>query len=104
MRSQQIQPIDEIKKLIQIRKAHKALQSKGEIEFVYAEKDSYPFAYVRSMEEEKILVVLNPSGQETSFACELELGEVIYCFGGEAKKEDGKVVTPACSATFIKVL
>lgn len=93
----------EIKKLIQVRQAHKALKSKGEIEFVYVEKDAYPFAYVRSMEEEKILVVLNPSGQEASFACDLELGEVIYSFGGEAKKEDGKVVAPACSATFIRV-
>lgn len=93
----------EIKKLIQVRQAHKALKSKGEIEFVYVEKDTYPFAYVRSMEEEKILVVLNPSGQEVSFASDLELGEVIYSFGGEAKKADGKVVAPACSATFIRV-
>lgn len=38
----------EIQKLINIRQAHSALQSRGEIEFVYAEADQYPLAYLRS--------------------------------------------------------
>lgn len=33
---------NEIKKLIGIRQSHAALQSKGDIEFLYAEKDAYP--------------------------------------------------------------
>ncbi len=93
----------EIRKLIAIRQAHKALQSKGEITFVYAQKDSYPFAYVRSTEDEKILVVLNPSDREVKFASDLEPVEVIYSFGGEARVADGKVCMPACSASFLKV-
>jgi maltose alpha-D-glucosyltransferase/alpha-amylase len=90
----------EIKKLIQIRQAHKALQSKGEITFVCAEKDKYPFAYVRSMEEEKILVVLNPSGREAELSCSLQLMENIYSFGGEARIQNGKMLVPACFAGF----
>ncbi|MBP3604807.1 MAG: alpha-glucosidase C-terminal domain-containing protein [Lachnospiraceae bacterium] len=93
----------EIRKLIAIRQNHKALQSKGEITFVYAEKESYPFAYVRSAEEEKILVVLNPSDREVKFDCDLNPSEVIYSFGGEAKAVDGKVCAPACSVSFLKV-
>lgn len=51
----------EIRRLIAVRQAHTALQSKGEIEFVYAEKDAYPLAYLRSSGEERILVVINPA-------------------------------------------
>ena len=91
----------EVKKLIQIRQSHKALQSKGEIEFVYAEKDSYPFAYMRSTQEEKILVVLNPSGKEVRFDSRLALGESIYSYGGELKVQDGSIVVPACSANYV---
>ncbi len=90
----------EIKKLIQIRQAHKALQSKGEIEFVYAEQAAYPFAYIRSMDE-KVLVVLNPSAKETAFVCELALGQTIYSLGGMVKVRDERLIVPACSANFI---
>ena len=44
---------NEIKKLIKIRKSYKSLQSKGEVEFICAEKHKYPFAYIRSFENEK---------------------------------------------------
>lgn len=91
----------EIKKLIRVRKAHKALQSKGEIEFVYAKKEAYPFAYIRSMGSERILVVLNPSGKEAVFDSSLELKEIIYSLGGELKKEGGSMAAPAGSANFV---
>lgn len=93
----------EIQKLIQVRQAHKALKSKGEIEFVHVEKEAYPFAYIRSMEEEKVLVVLNPSDKVVEFACDLTLGENIYSFGGEVKVQAGKMVVPACSANFVLI-
>lgn len=93
----------EIKKLIQIRQAHKALQSKGEIEFVYAEKESYPFVYIRSAEEEKILVVINPSDKEVSFQKDLQLGEVIYSYHGEVRKKDNRISVPAASVSFVRV-
>jgi maltose alpha-D-glucosyltransferase/alpha-amylase len=93
----------EIKKLIEVRQAHAALQSKGEIEFVYVAENAYPFAYVRSSEDEKILVVINPSGQDAEFASELQLGEVVYSYGKEAYAEGGKVVAPAASVSFIKL-
>lgn len=91
----------EIKKLIRIRQDHKALQSKGEIEFIYAEKETYPFAYMRSAEDEKILIVLNPSDKEVKFECSLEMKESLYSLGGEVTVQEGSIAAPACSANFM---
>ena len=93
----------EVNQLIAVRQAHPALSNRGEIEFVYAQENAYPFAYLRSAGEEKILVVLNPSGREESFACGLKTGEVVYRFGGELKTQDGLMTIPACSACWVKV-
>ncbi len=93
----------EIKKLISIRKAHKALLSKGEIEFVYAEKNSYPLAYLRSCDDEKILVIINPANREVSFDCNLSIGECIYSFGKDISSDGKKVTVPACSVGFFNV-
>ena len=93
----------EIRKLIDVRRAHEALLNKGEINFVYAKPDTYPLAYTRSTEKEKILVVINPSGQKVQFPYEGKLGEALYEFGG-AIERDGKVVSVAPqSAAFIKL-
>ncbi|MGN0686555.1 MAG: alpha-amylase family glycosyl hydrolase [Oscillospiraceae bacterium] len=90
--------INEIKRLIEIRQSHKALQSKGEIEFVYAEKDEYPLAYTRTDGNERLLVVLNPSDSEVGFAFVGELKSNIYSFGGQAEQKGGKLVASPCSA------
>lgn len=93
----------EIKKMIAVRQSHDALQSKGKIEFIYAQKQAYPFAYIRSGKGERILVVLNPSGQQADFACDMTLGEIIYSLGGEAYASNGRIIAPPRSASFILV-
>lgn len=97
----------EIKKLIKVRQEHPALWNKGEITFVYAEENSYPFAYVRTNHpddpSEKVLVVINPSNQDTFFESELELKEIIYSYGTPAYARNGKIVVPGASASFIKL-
>lgn len=95
---------NEIKKLIKIRKEYAALLSKGEIEFVAAKKDTYPLAYVRSSEDEKILVVINPSAEDVTFDFDGKFGEEIYRFGGNAES-DGKVVKVSeQTAVFVKLV
>lgn len=94
---------NEIKKLIKIRKEHTALLSKGEIEFVAARKDTYPLAYVRSSEDEKILVVINPSAKDVTFEFEGKLGEKIYSFGGNVESDGKSVKASAQTAAFIKL-
>lgn len=93
----------EIKRLIGIRQSHAALQSNGEIEFVYAEKNAYPFAYLRSAGDEKVLVVLNPSAREVSFACAFAPKESLYVFGKEIVAADGRITAAPCSAGYYKI-
>ena len=93
----------EIRRLIAVRQAHTALQSKGEIEFVYAEKDAYPLAYLRSSGEERILVVINPADREVSFACAHVPQETLYRFGGEIALKDGIMTGPAQTVGWFKI-
>lgn len=81
----------EVKRLIALRQAHKALQSKGEIEFIYAQKQEYPLAYIRSSEEEKLLVVLNPSDKKAAFKTEHAIKETIYSYGEDIHAGNGSV-------------
>lgn len=94
---------NEIRKLIKVRRSVPALQSKGEIEFIYAEKDEYPLAYIRSAGEDKVLVIINPSAKETSFECGLTVSEEIYSFGGKVSRCGGKLTVPPCSAGFYRI-
>lgn len=91
---------NEVKRLIKIRQAHTALQSRGGIEFVFAERNAYPLAYVRSSDDEKILVVINPSDRAVSFDYAAYLKETVYSFGGEISADGKKITAPPCSAGF----
>ena len=106
----------EIQKLIKIRQEHEALQSRGEIEFIYAKKNEYPLAYVRScagknQNGEKILVIINPSDKEVAFNCDLKkiggadnnLENAIYTFGGKIKTDGKKIFAAGKSAGFYKL-
>lgn len=93
----------EVKRLIALRRVHPALGNLGEISFVYAKEQTYPFVYLRSSADEKILVVLNPSEREASFSYAGALGEVIYQHGGELVKEDGRIRVSERTACFVKV-
>lgn len=93
----------EIKRLIEIRQSHEALQSRGEIIFIYAEKNAYPLAYIRSCETEQILVVINPSDHDVVFPCEYVLKEPLYSFGGKLRVTGEGLCAPARSAGFYKL-
>ena len=89
----------EVKKLIEIRQAHPALQSLGEIEFVCDGAQGKPLAYIRTLREEKILVVINPTDKD--FVTDCESGDVIYFFGSYELKA-GTLTAGAASAVFVK--
>ncbi len=95
--------LNEIKKLIAIRQSVPSLQSNGKITFLYAEKNAYPFAYLRSNETEKILVILNPSHNEASFSCQYIPKEAIYMFGKAVSYENGIITMPGGSAGFYRI-
>ena len=92
-----------VKKRSGSRQSHKALQSRGKITFVYAEKNAYPLAYVREAGDEKILVIINAAAEAKTFACDAELKEAIYNFGAAAEVKNGKITVPAQSAGFYRI-
>lgn len=94
---------NEIKRLIEIRRSHKALQSKGEIEFICYEKNAYPLVFIRSHGQEKIMVIINPSDKPASFKSEYALGDAVYTLGEKAYENDGVINVPPCSAGFYKI-
>ncbi len=89
---------NEIRRLISIRQSHGALQSKGEIEFLYAKKDVYPLAFVRFNGTEKICVIINPSDKEVTFECGYRLGDAIYQIGEKAVGDGQLIQVAPCSA------
>lgn len=95
--------LNEVKKLIKIRHTHPALDNRGDIEFIYAEKNTCPLAYARKGGGEKILVIINPSHKQVSFPCKLLPKDKIYEFGGEVRAKDGEICVPPQFAGFYGV-
>lgn len=93
----------EVKKLIEIRQSHTALQNDGNIEFICAEKNAYPLAYIRKSEDEKVLVIINPSSEEVSFDGIYNTCDAIYNFGEKAVFENEKIIVKPCSAGFYRI-
>ncbi len=94
---------NEVRRLISVRHSHAALDNLGEIEFVFAEKNAYPLAYLRQSGDEKILVIINPANEEKSFKCGFKSAGTVYSLNGEAVFSDGVITVPPCSAGFYKV-
>jgi maltose alpha-D-glucosyltransferase/alpha-amylase len=90
----------EVKKLIEIRRSYPALQSLGEIEFVCDGATGKPLAYIRSLGDEKILIVINPTDKD--YVMDLDGGEVIYSFGSYELNE-GTLTVGAGAAVFVKM-
>ena len=93
----------EVKKLIEIRQNHKALQNKGNIRFVFAEKNLYPLCYLRTQDSEKILVILNPSDKKVTFDFPGKIANEIYSFGEKISTENSKIHVAPCSCGFYTV-
>ena len=95
--------LNEVRRLIAVRQAHKALQSLGGIEFVRSGEKSGPLAYIRTFEDERILVIIDPTDNNSSIPFEGAHPEVIYHFGREVSIGKDKVTTQGKTAVFIKI-
>lgn len=96
--------LNEVKKLISLRQNNRALQSKGEIEFIFAEKNKYPLAYIRSSDSEKVFIVINPSDEDAAFECDLTLNSSLYSFGAKLTSDGQKIISPARSVNVYRLL
>ncbi len=64
-----------VKNLIHLRQKYPALGNNGTIEFVNTEQTKYPLCYIRTLGIEKMLIVVNPSGETHSI--QIELGQEV---------------------------
>ena len=98
--------INEIRKLIDVRQEHKAVGNLGEIEFFDSEKKNYPMIYVRSNDDEQILVIINPFNRKFDIEPALEVKEMTQIYSYEDKEliVEGKLLhIPEMFAAFYKI-
>lgn len=98
--------INEIRKLIDVRQEHKAIGNLGEIEFFDSEKKNYPMIYVRSNDDEQILVIINPFNRKFDIEPALETKEMTQIYSYEDKEliVEGKLLhIPEMFAAFYKI-
>lgn len=93
----------EVKKLIAVRQAHKPLQNLGDIEFISDGSKGKPLAYIRSFENEKILVVINPSNDAQEISIKNKVSDIVYSFGKEAEIKDNSIKVNGVSAVFAAI-
>lgn len=93
----------EVKKLIAVRQAHKPLQNLGDIEFISDGSKGKPLAYIRSIGNEKILVVINPSNDAQEISIKNKVSEIVYSFGKEAEIKDNSIKVKGVSVLFASV-
>ena len=95
--------LNEVRKLIDIRRQTSALMNKAAIEFIYAEKNSYPLAYLRKSPDQTVLVVINPSSDPCIFDFNGEIRNVIYSFGDTVELNSGTASVAPDSAGYYLV-
>ena len=92
----------QVKKLIAFRGEHPALHNTSTIRFLDVAGE-YPLAYERSCEEEKILVVINPSATACDLESDVPVEDVIYTVGGNASVSGNTVHVDGAAAVFVRV-
>lgn len=90
-----------VKKLISLRMANSALQSYGKITFLNTA--GYPLAYVRSNEDEKILVVINPSNKSTTIPFDQLCKECIFSIGNSYTIENQTITLEGRTAAIFQI-
>ncbi len=85
----------EIRKLIEVRKAHPALDNQGDIEFLQV---GYPLVYRRTSGDEKITVIINVADAPAEIQVN---GTLLHKVGGDVTIENGVCKVAGCTAAYI---
>ena len=89
--------LNSIKKVIAIRHENKDLQSDGNFEVVYAEKEKYPFIFKRG----SFIIAVNPTDKKQSAPLKYD-GEAVFKIGDYAIT-DGKISMQPQTIALIKI-
>ena len=90
----------EVRRLIALRSAHPALQSRAEIRFIQDGAPGHPLSYLRRSDAETVLVVINPTGKPHPAGCAPDTHRLLYAVGAAPEAVSGGWVTPPVSAAF----
>lgn len=71
--------LNKTKKIIYTRNNHLALEADADFSILYAEKNKYPFVFLRQKGAEKLFIALNPSGKNVEIQLSIILKEAPFC-------------------------
>ncbi len=94
--------LSEVRKLIALRRAHKALMNQGGIEFICDGGYGKPLIYLRTFGEEKILAAFNPTDSEYSLSF-AGVKELLYVLGDEPDISESGCIIKGNSAFWAAV-
>ena len=86
-----------LKKVISIRHENEDLQSDGDFEVVYAEKNKYPFIFKRG----NFLIAVNPTAKEQTAPFDFDT-ETVFSIG-KSQIENKKIVMQPQSLELLKI-
>lgn len=91
--------LNELRRLIALRKSTPALQESGSFEPVCVE--GYPLVYRRAVDGQTVLVAINPADRVATCPLSCVPGEVLYAYSDAATAKNGVLTVPPQSASWI---
>ena len=101
--------LNRTKKIINMRNTQLALEADADFTVLYAAKNKYPFVFLREKAGERVLVALNPSGQNVEVDIALNLQGSTTLLGNSKvthvpSKQGSKLIMKGVSYAIFKVL
>ncbi len=94
--------LNEVKRLIEVRKTTPALQESAHFELLTAD-GGYPLVYLRGTKEDGVLVAINPLDKACTIRTEYTPTSMLYSIGDAATASGGVLTLPPCSASYLKL-
>ena len=81
--------LNTLRKVIDLRHSNEDLQSDGDFEVIYAEKNTYPFIFKRG----QFIIAVNPTAKEQKAPFEFD-GEEVFAIGKACAKDKQLTMQP----------
>jgi maltose alpha-D-glucosyltransferase/alpha-amylase len=86
--------------LLKLRREHPALANAADFQPLYAEKNEYPFVYLRRADTERVIISINPAGRACSVVLEEGLKLEPLFVQGAAFRDDRLAMDPVSFGIF----
>jgi maltose alpha-D-glucosyltransferase/alpha-amylase len=89
--------LNQVRRLIHIRRERSELFADGEYKTIYAKKNAYPYVFMRRLGRERVLVVLNPSRRSVNVTLASGLHSAELLAGSCVRLSESKKGTNLCA-------